>query len=255
MIAAEGKRVGIMQPYLFPYLGYFQLIAEVDELWLFDDVQFIRRGWMNRNRLMVNAEPHLFTIPVEAGERSTLILHKRYTSEATKALSQLIRTIDHAYASARGRHQVLRLLEDTRDQFAAAGPSPDFTACTADALARVLPLLGLDVPLRRTSVLEIDPDLRAAVRILAICRAVGARVYVNMAGGRALYDPAEFAADGISFGFLEPSFPPYDQGPSPFVPGLSILDLLARLDGVALENQLRAGQIEWPQPTLKDHNV
>ena len=67
MTVTRGKRIGVMQPYLFPYLGYFQLISEVDEFWLLDDVQFIRRGWMNRNQILVGGS-HIFTIPVEAGK-------------------------------------------------------------------------------------------------------------------------------------------------------------------------------------------
>src|SRR6056297_3083822 len=88
------RRVAIMQPYLFPYMGYFQLVAAVDEFWLLDTVQFIRRGWMNRNHLMVNARKTLFTVPVTSGSRDQPILEKTYDrEEALKALEKLAGTI------------------------------------------------------------------------------------------------------------------------------------------------------------------
>ena len=242
--AQSPRRVAIMQPYLFPYIGYFQLAAAVDEFWLLDTVQFIRRGWMNRNNLLVDRQKTLFTIPVTSGPRDQAILDKTYNAEeAAKALFKLTRTIRTAYAKAPYTDDALRLVEGFARHLAHSDQPANFTEATEYALRLCFGALGLTTPIRRISSLGLDDTLTGQERIIAACRAIGAQDYVNMIGGRDLYDADSFAAAGLSLHFLEPALPPYDQGHTGFEPGLSILDVIANVAPEGIRDMLNAARI------------
>ena len=91
-------KLAIMQPYIFPYIGYFQLINAVDKFVIRDDVNFIMRGWINRNRILVNDSDSLFSIPVEKASQNTL------TSDCVLAdlrvTGKLLKSIEHYYKKA-----------------------------------------------------------------------------------------------------------------------------------------------------------
>lgn len=238
------RRVAIMQPYLFPYLGYFQLAAAVDEFWLLDTVQFIRRGWMNRNHLLVNARKTLFTVPVTSGPRDQPILEKTYNrEEALKALDKLAGTIRAAYKKAPHRDTALRVVQDFAQHLAQTPQPADFTTATETALQSCFDAVGLATPIRRVSSLGLEDTRTGQDRIIAACQAIGARDYVNMIGGRDLYEADAFAASGLALRFLRPVLPEYDQGLPAFEPGLSILDVLAHVPPEDIRRMLDAAQI------------
>lgn len=236
------RRIAIMQPYLFPYLGYFQLAQAVDEFWLLDTVQFIRNGWMNRNALGVAGQRSLFTLPVRRAPHDTLIRGMRYDPRVCRILGKIEKTLLQAYAGRPGVTRAQALLQSLGAYLDRAEEAPDFTAATEHALRATFQSLGIETPVRRASSLNVPEDLRGQARVIAICKEAGATDYVNMAGGRALYDAAEFEAAGLTLWLLSPSLPPYDQGGQPFLPGLSILDPIAHLPQGALRPMLRQGQ-------------
>lgn len=236
--------VAIMQPYLFPYLGYFQLAAAVDEFWLLDTVQFIRRGWMNRNNLWFNDCKTLFTIPVVAGSRDQTVLEKSYhTDEAPKASLKLAKTMRQAYAKAANVETAAQLVEDFAQHLERSSVAADFTSATEFALQRCFDVIGLTTPIKRISSLELDQNLGGQDRIIAACQSIGAQNYVNMIGGRDLYDAGRFAAVGLRLHFIEPTLPPYDQGHDGFEPGLSILDVIAHVPPKDIRKMLDAAQV------------
>lgn len=233
-----------MQPYLFPYLGYFQLAAAVDEFWLLDTVQFIRRGWMNRNNLLVNERKMLFTVPVTSGPRHQPILEKTYNQEdALTALDKLARTIRAAYRKAPYRDTTLAVLQSFAQHLAQAPQPADFTTATEMALQSCIDAIGLATPLKRISSLGLEETRTGQDRIIAACHAIGAREYVNVIGGSDLYDGENFAASGLELCFLQPVLPEYDQGIPTFEPGLSILDVLAHVPPEDIRKMLDAAQI------------
>ena len=232
-----------MQPYLFPYLGYFQLISAVDEFWLLDDVQFIQRGWMHRNRLLVGEREFLFTIPVNKQSRTELICNTTLGPPSAFALEKLRKTIVNSYAKAPYVSVATDLVAAVAKRITDADKPADFTDTTRFALERTSAALGIDTVIRRTSDLSLDPDLTGQARIIAACRAIGAESYVNMIGGKALYSPESFAEADISLWFLDPILPEYHQGDGPFVPGLSILDAMAHLPADKLSPTLKAAEL------------
>ncbi|QPM91679.1 hypothetical protein PSAL_029340 [Pseudooceanicola algae] len=232
-----------MQPYLFPYLGYFQLLHCVDAFWLLDTVSFIKDGWMNRNDLLQDGRRMRFTLPVMAAPQGTPIHGRRYHPKAKQALQRLDRSLRYGYARAPFRARAQGLVAALARHIEQADDAPDFTETTAFALQRSCDALGVQTPIHRVSDLALSPDLRGQDRVIAICRAAGATDYVNMIGGRALYDAADFRAAGIGLRFLQAVCPPHDQGGQEFVPGLSILDLLARLPEDRIAGMLAQGAL------------
>ena len=237
------RRVAIMQPYLFPYLGYFQLIAAVDEFWLLDDVQFIQRGWMHRNRLLVGGQEWLFTIPINKHPRMDLICNQTFGQAAAFALDKLTKTMINSYARAPYISSATYLVSATAERIANTEGPADFTKTTRFGLEQTCAALGIDTVIRCTSSLSLDPELTSQARIIAACHAIGAESYVNMIGGKALYDAENFAGADLSLWFLNPVLTAYHQGEGTFVPGLSILDLMAWLPANEISPMLKAAEL------------
>lgn len=223
-----------MQPYLFPYLGYYQLIGRVDCFILLDDVQFIERGYIHRNSILLQGRAHRFTLPVVKGPRS------RQIREVPLALTpawcdDFLATLRHAYHRAPSYAEVQPLVADLLHR-----GDTSLVSLIDGALAVTCDYLGLPVPTSRSSLDFPSNGVHGADRILAVCTAAGATDYVNPPGGRSLYDPATFSAAGVRCWFLEPSLAPYHQGGTEFVPSLSIIDVMmwnSRADAQALVRQ------------------
>lgn len=216
--------VVIMQPYFFPYLGYFNLLHSSDLFILLDDVQFIRRGWINRNRIQLVEAPLSFTVPVAKASRDTpinrtLISPDHFAGFADKFAKQL----KAAYGTAPFYKDVATLVEKTL-----GGPHDTVAQLAERSIREVMDYVGLKRNIRLASALEPEASgkhLKGEERLIHIARAVGASHYNNPPGGRELYSSDAFAAAGIALRFVRPHLPPYDR-PAPFIPGLSILDAL-----------------------------
>lgn len=183
--------VAVMQPYFLPYAGYFRLFAAADHVALFDCVQFPRRGWVHRNRF-----------PNAAGDADWLTLPLRRAP--VEALIRDLRFADDADARLQAARQRFPVLRDCCHPLGDEIQRLDGTAC--DYLERLLSLccdaLGLPFHTVRTSSLGLDPSLRGQARVIAAARALGATRYINLEGGRSLYDPDGFRRDGMELGFL-----------------------------------------------------
>lgn len=234
-------RIAIMQPYLFPYLGYFQLAQAVDVFWLLDTVSFIQQGWMNRNALRAGNGRSLFTLPIAHAPHDTPIRQRAYHPKARTALAKLRRRMAYEYARAPHQARALSLIDDVARAFDSNGP--DFTEVTEFALARTFETVGINTPIRRMSQLALDPSLTGEARIIAACQSIGAAEYINMIGGSALYSADVFAQAGITLSFMSPVLCAYDQGGMPFLPALSVLDAVAHVDPEDLTRMLQAGDV------------
>lgn len=192
-------RLAIMQPYFLPYIGYFQLMAAVDKFVLLDDVNFITRGWINRNRIAVNGEPHWLTLPLVKASQNRLINEIEIVDNPLWK-RKMIRTIELSYRSAPFAHLVWpmfsELLEDARGSL---------STFLFRHLRRVADYIGINVLIEPTSTIYPKEGRVGQDRILDICRREGATSYVNLPGGRELYDNESFAAAGIELLFIEPN--------------------------------------------------
>ncbi len=237
------KTICVIQPYIFPYLPYYQLAYAVDEFWIFDDVQYIRRGWMNRNYIINNGHRQLFTLPVCKGSRSDLIREKQLPETFAKSLDDLILSIRNSYAKAPNLEVVLDLLRALSSR-----NWESFLEFSSYSLELTFKRLGINTRMQRTSQLDIPESLHGAQRIIEVCHRAGAQHYVNPIGGLALYDEDSFSEAGLRLSFLKGELPEYQHGAkSAFEPGLSILDFLAWVnpadyDGFLKNYELIGGQ-------------
>jgi hypothetical protein len=188
-------RVAIMQPYFFPYAGYFRLFAACDLFVVLDNVQFPRRGWVHRNRLRrQDGELDWMTLPLAPAPQSVQIRDLAFRDGIDDWGPAQLRRFP---ALKRAVGPAADLVAQT---LAPAGAAPlDYLTA---GLAATIRLLGLERPMIAASSLSVPPGLQAEDLILALARAAGADVYVNLAGGTGLYDPAAFAAAGIELRFL-----------------------------------------------------
>lgn len=231
--SAGQKSLAIMQPYFLPYLGYWQLMYAVDEFIIYDDVQFSKGGWINRNRLLLGGAAHTFTLPLQKGRLGDNI-NERHLSENHAAVSQSILVkITQAYSQAPFFAQAMPVID--RIMTADDTNLADFL-CTS--LEHVQAYLGLDTPLLRSSELDVGRGLRAADRVLALCKDRDAQVYVNAPGGRDLYDKDAFRDHGLDLKFIDPQEVTYQQFGGDFVPWLSILDVMMFNDPAEIRDML-----------------
>lgn len=188
--------IAIMQPYFFPYAGYFRLFAAADLFVIYDCVQFPRRGWVHRNRLPdVSGEPRWLSLPLARAPRAVAIKDLRFSADADARLAAQMRRFP-ILGSARAGHPIMQALRATD------GVSPvDYLH---RSLAATCAYLGLSCEISRSSGLLLPPEIRGQERVLAIAEALGARRYVNASGGQALYEAQEFARRGIDLHILKP---------------------------------------------------
>lgn len=231
-------RLAIMQPYFFPYLGYFQLIAAVDRFVIYDDVAFIKNGWINRNRILSPSGPEYITIPL-AGASSFAPIRETRCAPPRGWRDKMVRTLEQTYARApfvaSGMELVKRVLST------ADGESVRDVAVAS--LREICAYAEIETTFVETSSFYSNGHLSSSARVLDICAREGATTYVNVPGGRALYDSATFASRGIDLRFIEPSLEPYPQSRSKtFVTALSVLDLLMSVDRPEVARHVRGGR-------------
>lgn len=218
---ASAMKVAVMQPYFFPYLGYYQLIAAVDRFVVWDDVQYIQRGWVNRNRILLNGEPVYINLPVEKAPQSAYISERKVAdlnAAAPKMLGQLHSAYRKApqYLAARELVEaVLNIKESNLGLF------------LYKSLQLVCDYLELSTELVLSSSLQKeDAGLSGSQRVIALAKANQATMYINAIGGRELYQAADFTAEGIDLRFIKMHDIEYQQGSEAFVPYLSMVDVL-----------------------------
>lgn len=213
-------RIAVMQPYLFPYIGYFQLIAAVDKFVLFDDVNYINKGWINRNRILVNGAAHLFTIPLIAASQNKLI-NDIEVDPADKWRSKLLRTIEMSYSRAPYFKDVFPLVQAIINNRAV-----NLSRYVYFSIENIARYLGVTTEVVASSRKYANQELKAQERIIDICLRENAEEYLNPIGGLELYSKEKFVEKGLKLFFIKTQEITYTQLGKDFVPWLSIIDVL-----------------------------
>ncbi|GAB3330353.1 WbqC family protein [Larkinella ripae] len=224
--------IAIMQPYFLPYIGYLQLMKAVDKFILYDDVAFINRGWINRNRLLLNGKDHLFTVPLKDASQNKRIRDVELGDDP-KWRSKLLKTVEQAYRKAPFYTTVYPLLEKIVNLEAGT-----IAALIGGSLPVLNEYLGIQTEIVLSSTVYGNEDLKAQARILDICGREKATRYINPIGGQDLYDRQRFADEGVELFFIRSKPVVYPQFQNEFVPWLSILDVLMFNDIPAVERLL-----------------
>ena len=208
-----------MQPYFFPYLGYFQLMAACDIFALYDDAQYIKGGFVNRNRIHPAGGNSWFTLPVKTASHK-LAINQRHYEDYGKTGPQLSR-LENCYGRAPHYDKVMALIDGVLRH-----PDRNVAKLNAFLLEEICTYLGWNRKFVDSSSIDCSPHHRGQDKVIALCKKLGADRYINAPGGRSLYDAAAFRAHGLELSFLEPSCPPYRQFGGDFIPNLSIIDVL-----------------------------
>jgi len=209
--------VGSNQPYLFPYIGYWQLVNLSDTFVISDSMQYIKKGYINRNYILLNGERHRFTMEVMGVHGTSLINEVSVGNNAKKIVS----TIKHAYKKAPYFNEVFPIIDELL-QF----KESNLARYLGNSIQSIADYLGMNTKFVYLSELQGETNLKAQDRTIDICKRVNAEKYVNAIGGQSLYDKDSFQNEGIELSFLEVTDLKYKQFHNDFVPHLSIIDIL-----------------------------
>lgn len=213
-------KIGIMQPYFFPYIGYWQLMNAVDKYVIYDDIQYIKGGWINRNRILMNGEPKIINL-VMSGASPNKLISEVGTANDKIYKNKLLKTITHSYMKAPFFEDVYTLIEE-------------IILCEKEVLSlylenlirRIAEYLEMNTEFVLSSDIEKDNALKGQDKVIEICKRLGVSEYYNAIGGKELYSKEAFHTDGINLQFLRTDFITYTQYNNVFHPNLSIIDLM-----------------------------
>lgn len=207
----------IMQPYFFPYIGYYQLVYEVEKFVFLDDVNFIKKGYINRNAILLQGQRYEFSVPVSKVSQNRHINDHNYTGE----FEQFLSLIERGYKKAPFFSDVFPIIQSV-----ALAPNQNVAKKNADSITSIFSYLNIYKDFSFASDNNLDGEYKGQERILALCQKLGINRYRNAIGGRELYDLESFNKNGIELKFIETQLKAYKQGAADFVPYLSMIDIL-----------------------------
>lgn len=220
MVGEIEMKLGIMQPYFFPYIGYWQLMAAVDQYVMYDDVNYINRGWINRNRILINGDAKYITLPCTGASQNKLINEVKVCTDIGEQKRNM-RKVELAYRRAPYFESVYPMLCDVF-----SSKIENLADFLEYCIRSVCAYLEIHTVLLRSSSLKKDPALRGQNKILAINAELGATEYINAIGGKELYSDKAFSERGIQLHFLKTDEIAYRQFDGVFLPNLSIIDVM-----------------------------
>lgn len=214
-------KVAIMQPYLFPYLGYFQLIQAVDIFVFYDDVNFMKKGWVNRNRILVNGKDCMITIPLKKASQNKLIKDIDVLIDEVW-LQQFYKTIEQNYKNAPYFKSTFKLI-----QIVFETPCKTIAELAINSVKIISEYLAMNTRFKESSIDYTETKgADKSERLICITQLSKSDHYINPSGGKMLYDKTDFRLKGVTLSFIENELSPYTQFDNDFVNGLSMIDVL-----------------------------
>ena len=210
-----------MQPYLFPYLGYFQLIKAVDLYIVYDDVQWMKGGWINRNRILESGKPVYVTLPVKKDSVTKHINERYFVENFDVEKKMLLNRINEAYQGAPHFDETIKLLENIFSY-----TEQNAALFLLNSLQLCCEYMNITTEISLSSQIDKTLSLKAQKRVIDINESVGSTDYINAIGGKELYDTDTFAQHGITLSFIKSIPVEYKQFSDTWVPHLSIIDVL-----------------------------
>lgn len=213
-------KLGIMQPYFVPYLGYWQLMNAVDQYVIYDDVNYIKGGWINRNRILSNGSAVYFNLPV-VGASPNKLINEVQVNLNEKGMTKCLKTIQGCYLKAPYFEQVYPLIESIM-----LYKEDNLAKFIKHSFEVICEYLDIDTKFILSSELEKNNELKAQEKVIHICKLLNADEYYNAIGGQELYSFDDFKANDIKLSFVKTNIEEYKQLKNEFIPGLSIIDIL-----------------------------
>ena len=214
-------KLGIMQPYFFPYIGYFQLMNAVDEFVVYDNIEFTKKGWINRNRILVGGQDSFITLPLKK-DSDYFDVRERFLADSWPSdRMKMLNRIRESYRKAPQFGSVYPLIEKC-----ILFKDDNLFNFILNSLSQTKEYLDIRTPFIVSSTITVDHDLKAEKKVIAICKARNADVYINPVGGVQLYNKDDFKNECIDLHFLKANDFEYKQFENKFVPWLSIIDVM-----------------------------
>lgn len=214
-------KISIMQPYFFPYIGYFQLIANSDIFVIYDEIKYTKKGWINRNRFLKNGKATYFTVPLKKDSDFLYVSNRYLTQDWENEKQKIINQIKVAYHKAPHFKETFALFENCL-----SFQNTNLFEFIFNAVKSICEYLDIKTPIQVSSELQISNDLKSAEKVKAICKILNAKTYINPIGGLELYDKNDFLNENLELIFLKAKNISYPQFENEFEPFLSILDIL-----------------------------
>lgn len=214
-------KLAIMQPYFMPYIGYFQLMNAVDQFVVYDNIQFTKKGWFNRNRILVNGVDKIISLPLMKDSDYLDVCNRQLAASFDIDRRKLFAQIEGAYRKAPFFPEVMPLIKDC------FGSSDlNLFRFIYESLIQLRNHLKIGAEIIISSEVKIDHTLRGQDKVIAICKALGADQYINAIGGSDLYSKDLFQKRGVRLNFIKSREIVYSQFQNEFVPWLSIIDVM-----------------------------
>jgi hypothetical protein len=214
---AKMTTVGIMQPYFLPYIGYFQLMNAVDTFIFYDDVTYIKQGWINRNRILLNGVNFLFTLELKGASS----FKKINEIEVGNNRNKLLKTFHQAYRQAPFFEDAEPLLDSIFNS-----SQKNLSEYIISANQLITSYLDIKTRILVSSEINKNESLKGQEKVIEICKKTGATAYINAIGGQNLYSKSDFSDAGISLSFIQSRNLEYEQSGNEFIPWLSIIDVI-----------------------------
>ena len=226
-------KIGIMQPYFFPYIGYFQLLNMVDKYVVYDNANFSNNKWGYRNRILINGAPGFFRVNILKASQNKGFNEIKVSNDI-EAKKKNILTLECAYKKAPYFSTVMPILE----QFMIAEYN-NLAEYNVASNRLVCNYLGISTEILLLSEVDHNEELKRQYRIFDVCKVLGCSEYINAIGGTELYDFEEFRENGIELAFLKTGDISYSQFGGEFVPNLSIIDVMMFNSVPEIQNMLK----------------
>lgn len=213
-------KLGIMQPYFFPYIGYWQLLNVVDKYVIYDDVNFIKGGWINRNRILIDGKAVYFNIQMSGASPYKLINQIQINNNEIN-IKKNIKTIYMAYHKAPYFSEVYPIIEEILKL-----QTDNLSKYVIESIKLITKFLNIETEILISSSIKKNNELKGEEKVIDICKLLKATKYYNAIGGKNLYSFDKFNKNGIELVFLKSNNICYRQFNNEFVPNLSIIDVM-----------------------------
>ena len=214
-----GKKVAIMQPYFLPYVGYFHLINSVDEFVIYDNIQYTKKGWINRN--LVGGEGKLLTLPLKKDSDYLNVVDRKLCDSWDNEKIKLLSQIKSAYSKAPYYKKSFPVLKACLES-----PSENLFEFIFNSLKLLTSYLRIGTKITISSSINIDHSLKSQDKVIAICKSLEADTYINAIGGQELYNKEDFSSHNLNLNFVKSPQLEYKQYENEFIPWLSIADVI-----------------------------
>lgn len=223
------KTCAVMQPYLFPYIGYYQLVYSADQFIIYDDVTFIKQSYINRNSILIKGEACRFNLPVLGASSNKFIKDLSYGSA-----DKLLKTIKQSYSKAPYYKDVIEIIESVF-----TNEDRHIAKINFLSISKVFEYLKIDKNINFSSALDYDRTAERADRLIELTKIHGCERYVNSPGGKSLYEKKYFLNRDVQLNFIETRINKYRQLNDVFIPCLSMIDIMMFCDRCEIVEMLK----------------